>query len=166
MTLRVAIAGVGNCANALIQGITFYRDAADEDSIPGLMHTRFGPYAVRDIEFVAAFDVDAAKVGSELADAMWASENKTFRFAEVAPTGVQVLSAGDLTSALSPLADRPRFLHPAQIGNQFGTDQVSQLRHQVGRIESHRRAREGKIRSGRSQGHGSTSKVKYAPIPC
>jgi myo-inositol-1-phosphate synthase len=90
MTLRVAIAGVGNCANALIQGITFYRDAADEDSIPGLMHTRFGPYAVRDIEFVAAFDVDAAKVGSELADAMWASENKTFRFAEVAPTGVQV----------------------------------------------------------------------------
>jgi myo-inositol-1-phosphate synthase len=90
MTLRVAIAGVGNCANALIQGITFYRDAADEDSIPGLMHTRFGPYAVRDIEFVAAFDVDAAKVGSELADAMWAGENQTFRFAEVAATGVQV----------------------------------------------------------------------------
>ena len=90
MTLRVAIAGVGNCANALIQGVTFYRDAADDESIPGLMHTRFGPYAVRDIEFVAAFDVDAAKVGSELADAMWASENKTFRFAEVAPTGAQV----------------------------------------------------------------------------
>jgi myo-inositol-1-phosphate synthase len=90
MTLRVAIAGVGNCANALIQGVTFYRDAEDGELIPGLMHTRFGPYAVRDIEFVAAFDVDAAKVGSDLADAMWASENKTFRFAEVAASGVLV----------------------------------------------------------------------------
>ena len=90
MTLRVAIAGVGNCANALIQGVTFYRDADDDAVIPGLMHNRFGPYAVRDIEIVAAFDVDAAKVGSDLADAMWASENKTLRFADVAPTGVTV----------------------------------------------------------------------------
>src|SRR5690606_22274718 len=73
-----------------IQGVTFYRDAEDGEVIPGLMHTRFGPYAVRDIEFVAAFDVDEAKVGTELADAMWASENETFRFAEVAPTGVTV----------------------------------------------------------------------------
>jgi myo-inositol-1-phosphate synthase len=90
MTLRVAIAGVGNCANALIQGVTFYRDAEDAEVIPGLMHTRFGPYAVRDIEFVAAFDVDAAKVGVDLAEAMWASENKTFRFAEVEASGVLV----------------------------------------------------------------------------
>ncbi|MEX1080105.1 MAG: inositol-3-phosphate synthase [Homoserinimonas sp.] len=90
MTLRVAIAGVGNCANALIQGVTFYRDVDDNESIPGLMHTRFGPYSVRDIEFVAAFDVDAAKVGADLADAIWASENKTFSFAEVAPSGVLV----------------------------------------------------------------------------
>lgn len=90
MTLRVAVAGVGNCANALIQGVTFYRDTDDSEVIPGLMHSRFGPYAVRDIEFVAAFDVDAAKVGADLADAMWASENKTFRFAEVQQTGVRV----------------------------------------------------------------------------
>jgi myo-inositol-1-phosphate synthase len=90
MTLRVAIAGVGNCANALIQGVTFYRDADASEVIPGLMHTRFGRYAVGDLEFVAAFDVDAAKVGSDLADAMWASENETLRFAEVAPTGVTV----------------------------------------------------------------------------
>lgn len=90
MTLRVAIAGVGNCANALIQGVTFYRDAEDSEQIPGLMHTRFGPYAVRDIEFVAAFDVDAAKVGTDLADAMWASENQTFRFAEVEASRVLV----------------------------------------------------------------------------
>src|SRR5665213_263617 len=90
MTLRVAIAGVGNCANSLIQGVTFYVDAEDDHVIPGLMHARFGPYRVRDIEFVAAFDVDAEKVGIDLADAMWASQNETFRFAEVAPTGVTV----------------------------------------------------------------------------
>ncbi|HEY4270298.1 MAG TPA: inositol-3-phosphate synthase [Galbitalea sp.] len=90
MTLRVAIAGVGNCANSLVQGVTFYADAADDDLVPGLMHTRFGPYRVRDIEFVAAFDVDAAKVGTDLADAIWAGENDTYRFAEVAPTGVTV----------------------------------------------------------------------------
>ena len=90
MSLRVAIAGVGNCANALVQGITFYRSAAANEVIPGLMHNRFGPYAVSDIEFVAAFDVDALKVGIDLADAIWASENDTLHFAEVAPTGVTV----------------------------------------------------------------------------
>jgi myo-inositol-1-phosphate synthase len=90
MTLRVAIAGVGNCANALIQGVTFYANADDESVVPGLMHPRFGPYRVRDIDFVAAFDVDAAKVGLELSAAIWASQNDTFRFAEVAPTGVIV----------------------------------------------------------------------------
>jgi myo-inositol-1-phosphate synthase len=90
MTIRVAIAGVGNCANALIQGVTFYRDAADDALIPGLMHTRFAGYGVGDIEFVAAFDVDALKVGSDLADAMWASQNDTYRFADVAKTGVTV----------------------------------------------------------------------------
>ena len=90
MSVRVAIAGVGNCANSLIQGITFYADAAAGESIPGLMHNRLGPYAVGDIEFVAAFDVDAEKVGVDLADAMWASQNNTYRFAEVAPTGVTV----------------------------------------------------------------------------
>ncbi|WP_167137505.1 inositol-3-phosphate synthase [Diaminobutyricimonas sp. TR449] len=90
MTLRVAIAGVGNCASSLVQGITFYADAADDDVIPGLMHTRFGPYSVRDIEFVAAFDVDAAKVGSDLADAIWASQNNTLKFADVPATGITV----------------------------------------------------------------------------
>src|SRR6187402_335025 len=90
MTLRVAIAGVGNCANALIQGVLFYADAREDEVVPGLMHTRFGPYAIGDIEFVAAFDVDAAKVGLDLADAMWASENNTLRFAEVPASGVIV----------------------------------------------------------------------------
>ncbi|MBC7519253.1 MAG: inositol-3-phosphate synthase [Microbacteriaceae bacterium] len=90
MTLRVALVGIGNCANALVQGVTFYRDAAADELIPGLMHNRFGPYAVSDIEFVAAFDVDAEKVGIDLADAIWASENNTLRFAEVATSGVIV----------------------------------------------------------------------------
>jgi len=90
MTIRIAIAGVGNCANALIQGVAFYADAADDSVVPGLMHTRFGPHRIRDMSFVAAFDVDAAKVGADLADAMWASKNDTYRFAEVGPTGVTV----------------------------------------------------------------------------
>jgi myo-inositol-1-phosphate synthase len=90
MTIRIAIAGVGNCANALIQGVTFYADADDESLVPGLMHTRFGPHSIRDMTFVAAFDVDAAKVGTDLADAIWASENDTHHFADVAPTGVTV----------------------------------------------------------------------------
>jgi myo-inositol-1-phosphate synthase len=90
MTIRIAIAGVGNCANALIQGVTFYADADDDSVVPGLMHTRFGPHAIRDMEFVAAFDVDDAKVGSDLSEAMWASENDTYRFADVGATGVSV----------------------------------------------------------------------------
>ena len=90
MSVRVAIAGVGNCANSLIQGVTFYRDAAADAVIPGLMHNRLGPHAVGDLEFVAAFDVDSLKVGADLAEAIWASQNSTFRFAEVAPTGVKV----------------------------------------------------------------------------
>ena len=90
MTVRVAIAGVGNCANSLIQGVTFYADAAEGASIPGLMHNRLGPHSVGDIEFVAAFDVDALKVGVDLADAIWASQNSTYRFAEVTRTGVTV----------------------------------------------------------------------------
>ena len=90
MTIRIAIAGVGNCANALIQGVSFYADADDSSVVPGLMHTRFGPHSIRDMSFVAAFDVDEAKVGVDLAEAMWASRNDTYRFAEVAPTGVTV----------------------------------------------------------------------------
>jgi myo-inositol-1-phosphate synthase len=90
MSIKVAIAGVGNCANSLIQGVTYYADAAEDEAIPGLMHARFGPFHVGDIEFVAAFDVDAAKVGADLADAIWASENNTLKFADVAPTGVTV----------------------------------------------------------------------------
>jgi myo-inositol-1-phosphate synthase len=88
--IRVAIVGVGNCASSLVQGIQHYRDADPTERVPGLMHVRFGDYHVSDVEFVAAFDVDAKKVGRDLAEAVVASENNTIKFADVAPTGVTV----------------------------------------------------------------------------
>jgi inositol 1-phosphate synthase len=88
--VRIAIVGVGNCASSLVQGLEYYKDAEDTARVPGLMHVRFGPYHVRDVEVVAAFDVDAKKVGTDVADAIHASENNTIKFADVPPTGVTV----------------------------------------------------------------------------
>jgi myo-inositol-1-phosphate synthase len=88
--VRVAIVGVGNCASSLIQGVTFYRDAAPDDFVPGLMHVDLGGYHVRDIEFVAAFDVDREKVGKDVSEAMWAGPNNTVKFSEVPHLGVRV----------------------------------------------------------------------------
>ncbi|GAA0200786.1 MULTISPECIES: inositol-3-phosphate synthase [unclassified Aeromicrobium] len=88
--IRVAIVGVGNCATSLIQGVEYYKDADPAGTVPGLMHVQFGDYHVNDIEFVAAFDVDAKKVGFDLADATTASENNTIKIADVPPTGVTV----------------------------------------------------------------------------
>ncbi len=89
-SVRVAIVGVGNCAASLVQGVEFYKDADPQDRVPGLMHVQFGPYHVRDVEFVAAFDVDGKKVGQDLADAIGASENNTIKFCDVPPTGITV----------------------------------------------------------------------------
>src|ERR1700735_4634148 len=89
-SVRVAIVGVGNCASSLVQGVEYYADADPGSRVPGLMHVQFGPYHVRDVEFVAAFDVDAKKVGTDLAEAIGASENNTIKFADVPPTGVTV----------------------------------------------------------------------------
>ena len=88
--VRVAIVGVGNCASSLVQGVQYYKDADESSTVPGLMHVRFGQYHVRDVEFVAAFDVDAKKVGFDLSDAIFASENNTIKIADVPPTGVTV----------------------------------------------------------------------------
>ena len=88
--IRLAIAGVGNCASSLIQGLEFYKDADPAEHVPGLMHVELGGYHIRDIEFVAAFDVDAKKVGTDLAEAILSEPNNTIRFAEVPPTGVTV----------------------------------------------------------------------------
>ena len=89
--IRVGIVGVGNCANSLVQGVTYYKDAKPDQEIPGLMHAVVGDYHINTIKFVAAFDVDAEKVGKDLVDAMWASENNTIKFADVPKSGVTVL---------------------------------------------------------------------------
>jgi myo-inositol-1-phosphate synthase len=88
--IRVAIVGVGNCAASLVQGVHYYRDADPNQKVPGLMHVEFGPYHVRDIEFVAAFDVDAKKVGTDLSQAIVSSENNTIRICDVPELGVPV----------------------------------------------------------------------------
>ena len=89
-SIRVAIVGVGNCASSLVQGVEYYRNADPSAKVPGLMHVQFGPYHVRDVEFVAAFDVDAKKVGQDLAHAITASENNTIKICDVPPTDVPV----------------------------------------------------------------------------
>jgi myo-inositol-1-phosphate synthase len=88
--VKVAIAGVGNCASSLVQGVEYYRDADPKETVPGLMHVELGGYHVSDIEFVAAFDVDAEKVGLDLGKAIFAGHNNTIRFAEVTSCGVTV----------------------------------------------------------------------------
>src|ERR1700712_1273615 len=89
--VRIAIVGVGNCASSLVQGLSYYREAKSNEPVAGLMNANVGGYHVGDIEVSAAFDVNAEKVGKELADAIWGPPNNTHRFAEVAPTGVTVL---------------------------------------------------------------------------
>jgi myo-inositol-1-phosphate synthase len=89
-SVRVAIVGVGNCASSLVQGVEYYKDADPTGSVPGLMHVKFGEYHVSDVEFVAAFDVDAKKVGFDLSEAINNSENNTIKIADVPPTGITV----------------------------------------------------------------------------
>ena len=88
--IRVAIIGVGNCASSLVQGVHYYRNAKPGDRIPGIMHVDLGGYHIRDVDFVAAFDVDRNKVGKDLADAIYQTPNNTYRFADVPRTGVKV----------------------------------------------------------------------------
>ncbi len=88
--VRVAIIGVGNCANSLVQGIHYYQNAQPGDTIPGLMHVQLGDYHIRDIEFSAAFDIDIEKVGKDLSEAIWSGQNNTIKFADVPHLGVPV----------------------------------------------------------------------------
>ncbi len=90
MSIRLAIAGVGNCASSLVQGLEYYRNADPAEDVPGLMHVALGGYHVRDVEVVAAFDVDAAKVGLDVGKAIYSGQNNTIRFANVGELGVQV----------------------------------------------------------------------------
>ncbi len=89
-SVRVAIAGVGNCATSLIQGVEYYKDADASSTVPGLMHVKFGDYHVSDVQFVAAFDVDDKKVGKDLSEAINASENNTIKITDVPTMGVEV----------------------------------------------------------------------------
>ncbi len=88
--IRLAIVGAGNCASSLVQGLEYYKDADPSETVPGLMHVDLGGYHIRDVEIVAAFDVDAKKVGTDVAEAIVSEPNNTIRFAEVPPTGVLV----------------------------------------------------------------------------
>jgi myo-inositol-1-phosphate synthase len=124
-SVRVAIVGVGNCASSLVQGVEYYADADPGTRVPGLMHVQFGPYHVKDVEFVAAFDVDAKKVGQDLADAIGASENNTIKICDVPPTGVTVQRGPTMdglgeyyldiiTESDEPVADVVRILKETQ----------------------------------------------------
>jgi myo-inositol-1-phosphate synthase len=88
--VRLAIVGVGNCASSLIQGLEYYKDANTQERVPGLMHVDLGGYQIKDIEVVAAFDVDAKKVGSDLSEAVFCEPNNTIKFSDVPPIGVTV----------------------------------------------------------------------------
>jgi myo-inositol-1-phosphate synthase len=88
--VRVALIGVGNCASSLVQGVEYYKDAAPDEFVPGLMHVDLGGYHISDVEFTAAFDVTTDKVGKDLADAIWAHPNNTIKFADVPKTGITV----------------------------------------------------------------------------
>ncbi len=94
--VRVAIAGVGNCTSSLVQGVEYYKDVEDGESVPGLMHVNFGGYHIRDIKFVAAFDVNANKVGRDLSEAIFAEPNCAVKFCDVPELGVEVLRAPTL----------------------------------------------------------------------
>lgn len=106
MTIRVAIAGVGNCASALIQGVQYYKEADDDEFVPGLMHTNFGGYRVRDIKFVAAFDVNKYKIGRDLSEAIFSDPNCCQRFADVPKLGVEVLP-GPIMDGVAPHMKEP-----------------------------------------------------------
>ena len=127
--VRVALIGVGNCANSLLQGIEYYQDADPEQFVPGLMHVDLGGYHVSDIEFTAAFDVTTDKVGKDLADAIWAKPNDTYKFAKVPKTGITVsrgMTHDGLGKYLSEVVDKASGETDDVVGilKETGTDVV------------------------------------------
>jgi myo-inositol-1-phosphate synthase len=99
--IKVAIAGLGSCASAIIQGLYHYKDASDDDFVPGLMHVRFGPYHINDLEIVAAFDVNTKKIGKDISEAIFAKPNAARKFADVPKMGVTVLP-GPISDGVAP----------------------------------------------------------------
>ena len=123
--VRVAIAGIGNCASSLVQGVEYYRDAAADEVVPGLMHVVLGGYHVGDVEFVAAFDVDAEKVGLDLGKAIAAGPNNTIKFANVGDLGV--------LRAARPDVRRPRRVLPRHRRGEPGASRSTSRRRCVTR---------------------------------
>jgi len=113
--VRVAVAGVGNCASALVQGIEYYKHTADETQVPGLMHVNFGGYHIRDVKFVAAFDVNKRKIGKDLGEAIFAEPNSAAKFAEVPKLGVEVLPSAILDGVASHMRDSFRIYDDQEI---------------------------------------------------
>jgi myo-inositol-1-phosphate synthase len=104
--IRVAIAGVGNCACTLVQGVEYYKNAKEDANVPGLMHVNFGGYHVRDVRFVAAFEVNRQKIGKDLADAIWTEPNVAVKFCDVPRLGVRVM-AGPVLDSVAPHMREP-----------------------------------------------------------
>lgn len=128
--IKVAIVGVGNCASSLVQGIHYYKDAKDDGFVPGVMHVRFGGYHIRDIEVVAAFDVNTNKVGKDVAEAIYAEPNNTAIFSQVPKLGVKVLRGPRLdgvnkfTSELVPVDDNAKPVDVVKILKETGAEAV------------------------------------------
>jgi myo-inositol-1-phosphate synthase len=126
--VRVAIAGVGNCASSLVQGVHYYREAREDQEVPGLMHVNFGGYHIRDVEFVAAFDVDANKVGRDLAEAIFTPPNCTVKFCEVPKLGVEVMKGpvldglGKYLKSVVPVDPTQREVEVARVLRERGVD--------------------------------------------
>lgn len=128
--IKVAIVGVGNCASSLVQGIHYYKDAKDDEFVPGVMHVRFGGYHIRDIEVVAAFDVNTNKVGKDVAEAIYAEPNNTVIFSQVPNIGVKVLRGPRLdgvnkyTQELVPVDDAAKPVDVVKVLKESGAEAV------------------------------------------
>ena len=128
--IRVAIVGVGNCASSLVQGIEYYKNARDDEFVPGVMHVNFGGYHIRDIEVVAAFDVNTNKVGRDVAEAIYAEPNNTAVFAKVPKLGVKVQrgprldGVNETTAPLVPVDDKAKVVDVVQVLKDSGADAV------------------------------------------
>ena len=99
--VKVAIAGLGNCASALVQGLEYYQNADENDFVPGIMHVKFGDYHISDVEVVAAFEVSTKKIGKDISEAIWQSPNCCSKFSDVPHQGVTVLP-GPINDGVAP----------------------------------------------------------------
>lgn len=128
--IKIAIVGVGNCASSLVQGIEYYKDTKDDDFIPGVMHVNFGGYHIKDIEVVAAFDVNKDKVGKDVAEAIFTEPNNTTVFSEVPKTGVKVQrgprldGVGPTTEPLVPVDDKDKAVDVVKVLKDSGAEAV------------------------------------------